>query len=560
MVFVLICLVLFFSIAFFNAIQGAFSAFIMFVLTVISAAAAVNYYQPLSEAWLLPYIGDYADPCALGLIFFLTLGILRALADNLIRGNVVLSAWIDRIIAAIISIPTGLIITGMAAIIVQMLPLDEQVMLYNRFEYSQEEPERLIRKGLFPYADDFTAGLISKLSNISLGKNNRFDLVHPDWPAELSAQRIAIQRESRHTVPVGSIKATSAWKFDSPLLIKKYSEPQRRAYYRRPPTIEIIGKYRPKEGHYFLGITLELSPKAADPDGYHRFAWGQVRLVGFRGENRTRTYNYYLIGLQDKRIPAEFNYARIKVPLPLPEDDDEAPVRYRNFGYISEQKAGSAETVNIIFEVPEDFTPWFIEYKRHARAVVPKISADGTGLSGPIKEGKDTLNMVGQIARKGWRATFRVNPERTGFFNTLPSYLSQEPSAKEFQIPAGKKALFVECILEKPEGNILRMIFSAIEGAVPKMAVDSSGNKYLPVAQYIIIEDGKDRKVEFAYDPIYAEAGKIPPFRRLDPKEGINKTVHIGFIFFVPPSTLIERFEIGGIPIESQVLNLLSPE
>ncbi len=561
MVFIIVTLVLFASIAFFNAVQGAFSAIIMFVLTTLSAGVAINFYQPLSQAWLFPYIGDYADPCALSLIFFATLIVLRTISDNLIRGNVVLSAWPDRIVSTIVSIPTALIIVGLASIAVQMLPFDEQVLLFNRFTYTPEQPGKLIRRGIFPYADDFTASFLAKLCNASLQKSNKLSMVHPDWPGEVSAQRIAIQPESKHAVLPGTVRVRSAWRYTGPLLIKKYPEPERGWRWRRRRVIKVVDKYRPADGNYFLGLTLALSPKAADPDGYHRFAWGQIRLVGFRGINRTKPINYYVIGIRDQIIPAEFNYARIKVPLPLPEDDDEAPIKYRNFGYISLNRVNTDdEVVDVIFEVPEDFVPWFVEYKRWARALVPEISQNvPKGLAGKYVEPNELR--PGQTIRKGWRAELRVNPENTKFLDSLPDYLASQPQSADFYIPIDKQLLVVECEADNVRASLLRRIFGSVQRIVQKMVIDDKGKKYFPVGQYIIVKNpsGGIEDVEFAYDPAYVEAGKVPPLRKFTPGQLTGRDVRVGFLFFIPSGVHIERFEIGGMPIEAQAINLTAP-
>jgi len=88
-ILIIFVLVLFAGVAFFQTIQGAFSALLMLVLTLLSAAVAVNFYGPISREYLLANIPDYADATALVVLFAATLVILRTVADNFISGNVV---------------------------------------------------------------------------------------------------------------------------------------------------------------------------------------------------------------------------------------------------------------------------------------------------------------------------------------------------------------------------------------------------------------------------------------------------------------------------------------
>jgi len=595
-IFIIVTLILFAGIAFFHAIQGTFSALMMAVLTILAAAIAVNYYAPLSHALLLEQIPDYADACCLAGLFLVTLVVFRTLTDNLIRGNITFYPWVDRIIAAAISIPTALLLVGISSIAFQMLPFHEQVMLFNRFDDEGN------RRSIFPRADDFAAGFMSMLSANSLSGRRQLGMLHPDWPAEVSAQRIAIQRESRHVVSPGTVKVTRAWKLETGLLTKKYSIVGRR-YYRKIRTEVEKGKKRmPRPGHYYLAMTLQLKPEAADPDKYHRFAWGQVRLVGFLGHDLQRRYpiNYYLIGFGElnPQYPNEYNYMRMKVPvLPKQKEDieEEEPPWYRNYGVVSFQRVEGDEEFDVVFEVPEDFQPWFVEYKRWARAKVPKLAKSEevpTREPGPGKE-----QAVKRVDRPGWHAQFQVDYDQTGFTEALPFRLSTAAArqagaeisgsrysrgtvhgwigrnmasdldsmtggglagvVRRFDVPGGKALLRLECRMERAETKLLNMIFSSVQRVTQRYVVDKRGNRYMPVGQYVIASQDQGSMVELQYDPEF-EQTMPKPFRHVQISAMRGRDVRVGFLFLVQPGAEMDRFELGGSPIEAQSLEGLA--
>ncbi len=304
MVFILVTLALVSAIAFFQALQGAFSALIMAVLTVLAATLAINFYGPLSTTFLLEHIPRYADALCLAGLFLVVLVIFRTISDNAIRGNMVLPAIPDRILAGLISLPTALLIVGIASIAFQMLPFNPQVMLFRRFDPNMET-----RRSIFPYADQFAAAVISGLSSGALSADNSFGHTHPDWLKEIHASRAGVQRESPHSVMPNSIKALSAWQYTGKPLLKK-----KKIYDRYDPNtvtnIEVTGEYKPDPDASLIVIRTKFNSPAADPDGYYRFTPTQVRLVGLlvKGTVVTGTANYFPVGMGYQLRTDEYNY------------------------------------------------------------------------------------------------------------------------------------------------------------------------------------------------------------------------------------------------------------
>jgi len=175
MALIIIALLLILGIAFFQVIQGVFSALIMTILTILCAAAAFTYYEPLAEL-LYKNQPAHADAASLVAIFVIPLLVLRILFDRFIRGNVVLGMWVDRIGGGVLGLITGMIMVGVLAIAVQMLPFDASVLTFKPFDDSLHR-----RSNLAPfYPDRFTLGLVETLSNGSLRGARRFDRAHDD--------------------------------------------------------------------------------------------------------------------------------------------------------------------------------------------------------------------------------------------------------------------------------------------------------------------------------------------------------------------------------------------
>jgi len=121
------------GIAFYQAIQGTFSALIMAILTILCSAIALNYYEPLA-AMLASRLGAYAESVSLLALFALPLLILRELFDRFVRGNVMFGLWPDRIGGGALGLVAGLFLVGMLVIVVMMLPLPGTILGYTQYD------------------------------------------------------------------------------------------------------------------------------------------------------------------------------------------------------------------------------------------------------------------------------------------------------------------------------------------------------------------------------------------------------------------------------------------
>jgi uncharacterized membrane protein required for colicin V production len=179
------CLALILGIIFFQGVQGLFSALIMALCTLAVTLVAFTYFEPLA-ALLYKYVDPrFAQPVCLVLLTFVPLITLRFVLDKFLPGNVVPTVWMDRIAGGAFGVVTALLLTGVWAIAVQMLPWVGGVALgYQAFD------DNLGRSGSFlvDAPTSFTLGTVKLMSSGSgLRGTQSFASLHDDLAMEMWA-------------------------------------------------------------------------------------------------------------------------------------------------------------------------------------------------------------------------------------------------------------------------------------------------------------------------------------------------------------------------------------
>jgi hypothetical protein len=218
MVIIIAAAVLILGIAFYQVVQGSFSALVMAVLTVLCAGASFALYEPLAEL-LHPYQPAHADAAALIATFIIPLLVLRVLADSFIPGNIVLGVWVDRIAGGTLGIITGMIVVGILMVALQMLPFGASVMTYEPFDDSLQRSSALVPF----YCDEFVLGFMNVLSRGSLSSNRRLDQVHDDLLLESFCTRNTARKFGRTGAPPDALRSVAVrlapvakWRKDVP--------------------------------------------------------------------------------------------------------------------------------------------------------------------------------------------------------------------------------------------------------------------------------------------------------------------------------------------------------
>jgi len=209
MLIVIIATILVLGIAVYQATQGLFSAIVMAILTTLCAAFAFNYYEPLARTYLYSRQPAYADGIALVALLFGSLLVLRVLFDWRLRANVITSAWTDRIGGGLVGLYTGMILTGVLMLAIQMFPFGPSVLTYRPYDESLHRDQRLAPF----YPDQFTLGWMDILSGAALSGERDLGGSHDDLILELACARNQIEETyvdgdgQKHQAHVGRLDA-----------------------------------------------------------------------------------------------------------------------------------------------------------------------------------------------------------------------------------------------------------------------------------------------------------------------------------------------------------------
>jgi hypothetical protein len=180
MILIVIAWLLIVAIAFYQGMQGMFSAMVMAVLASICAVFALGTYEWLGPMFLYASQPAYADAISLTLHFVLPLLALRIVFDKVIPDKAAMSLQADRIVGALFGLYVGVVMVGVLTIVLQMLPWGAGVLGYKPYDSSFERNSRI-------YCDEFALGLFK--SSAGLASGNSFTKVHDDFLLELFCAR-----------------------------------------------------------------------------------------------------------------------------------------------------------------------------------------------------------------------------------------------------------------------------------------------------------------------------------------------------------------------------------
>ncbi len=300
----IVCIIIIAIVYYQTFTQGLFSSLIMMVASLAAALTALNYYEIVSvllARWGLASLGT--QTIAIMAIFCLSLLLLRELTDRLIRGNMIFPMIIDRVGSAIFSLITSLTITGMILIALQLSSVPATFLGFNRFASAKtfdsnifsNDPETLA-KNLFPPADTFILSVMNRFSDYSCaGQEESFRQVHPHMLTELYLNRLTPKDfvGMRHHAAPDAVNIENIW------LVKhavRYKAPG-----SKKETI-----LKPAPGEVFIAVKIYVKPGtdkrgdsgARDADNAIRFAYGQIRMVGYNPSDRHITgQSHYPLGV-----------------------------------------------------------------------------------------------------------------------------------------------------------------------------------------------------------------------------------------------------------------------
>jgi len=363
----LILLVLLLAIALMQGAQGLFSALIMTVLTICCAAAALGTYDWVAIHWLAPaWKPDYAHAIALAAIFGIPLVILRVIADKLVRRACLLPAWVDRIGGGFCGLITALLMVGIIAHTLQMIPFNGSILGHSRVaravpvekEGTTQEPPAADapEKDFWLKPDRFALGFASVLSAGVFSSEKILGYDTPDLVQAVGWISAVPSEVSRYAAPrsievINAERVAFVYKFTPE--VSRTGTPA--SYEPQPPT----------SGHEFLMVRVRLKVESRDERKSYAFTLRQVRLIG-RKRLDGPLVQYHAIATQQEDATQTTNrHVRYE------------QIRNRDWPVVDKpiEPRDPNKEVEVVFEVPTGFAPMYVEYKRGASAPIQVKSA-----------------------------------------------------------------------------------------------------------------------------------------------------------------------------------------
>jgi len=369
MVLIILALLLILGIAFYQVLQGLFSALIMTVLTVLCAAVAIGNYETLAATYLYSRQPAYADAIMLVALFVLPLLALRWGTDWLVKGNIMLGVWADRVAGGVLGMITGMTIAGVLLVAMQMMPFGASVLGFTPFDDTLQRSGRV-----FPfYPDEFVVGMGKTLSAGGLGTAQRFDSRHEDLLRELFCSRNTAGKNGRVDGKAGQTAVKGIYELPAEALLWMEDVPAnpllKETEIRKTLVVRVAVNFAAREaqssdalsGWWLLpGTHFRLVCETPDgPRDYYPVAYLTYRDKPLSEEQPGQTWRCFGAPVEDDRTLL----AKLLVARPAPGK------------YVNERNPKDAVelTVDWVYQIAETDKPQSLVFRRVDAAVLPEI-------------------------------------------------------------------------------------------------------------------------------------------------------------------------------------------
>jgi hypothetical protein len=598
MIVSLIFLLLLFAIVVVQSTQGMFSALIMTVLTLCCAALAFGTHEWVAHTLMAKYWKpDFAHPVTLAALFGIPLIVLRIVFDKVIRRDCLVPTLVGRVGGGLCGLVTGYVITGVAAVCLQMVPFGASIFGFTRFASGavrtdssapNAQPPKVNApdSGLWLSPDKVAAGLATLMADGVFSGGASFSRTYPDFVQAVAWDSFVHAEVSRYTPPDGiSVVHTEPVSFVYRLVPGDRNQ-------NKPDGYESLG---PEGGETFWMIRVQLKDAARDKRKSHIFSLRQFRLVGLVGDVERQ---FFPIAVQQadasQSVNRHIRFVRDgRGDWPVVDD-------------LYQPRAGNNEQVEIVFSLTSGFEPRFLEYKRGSRTPV-RFSSGAESRRGrlpgdpeepppaapppippepePVAESKESAARPERRRRPDEPSTpptrarthrFATLEGQSVFGDQLPmelrSYRSvrnleasggrlrgghllaeiaeQEAGTAEtiktFEVPPDKRLLHLNVEALGARSGLGRAI-SFARGVVQNYVVeDANGRQYKVVGKYAVANVQGRELLEIQYFPDQVgTVGGLGPFSRID-EDNLKQDEHLVLLFLVEPGAEIRAFSTGG--------------
>ncbi len=569
----IIALLLVLAITFMHSTFSFFSGLINVVCSIAAACIALGFTDYVTDI-LTGQFGlhpAYTEPCVLVGLFVLSLSILRYLADTYIRGNLSLPRAVDVTGAVICGFINAEIAVGILVLGVQMLPLGGRVLGFARYERVEDEnnpdhPEMPLfeRKHLWTRPDELTVAIVKLVSGGALRGKVAFGEIYPDFVDEVWFTTNTVQPESlpsplrdRKGDGFKAVEVLTWWEQKEPLDVR-YRRQVPTAENSRPPFKPMT--FKPAAGRKLIGVRIKLGAAAADRSKSarrHLFRPTMIRLVGERN-GKPEHYIPIVLNTGDPALDGANRLVDMDNNISMPGEDVE---------------------VDAYFEVPPDFQPRFVEYRRHARAPVDPGKFSKTGPAEPLalqgegvqqrRRGAGRGLTFGRVIRASGVTTRLPFEMHTQTIRRQPGVQVREralvkgriagprsrfaakqgqPSVREFFVPEGYGMLQIR-YKPKEARSLAGQVFRFVSRLNQYYVLDDGGNRRPMAGYYAIVRRGREEFIELFYngppdDPLDPAWRNMLDFKTLSFREVFNSDdAEVGMIFLVPKGRTVVRFQ-----------------
>lgn len=565
-----------------QSVWGVFSGIITAFCCVVSACLALGLFEWATDlsSGIITHPG-YTAPACLLLIFFVSVIVLRTLADNFIRGNIRVPAYVDFAGGAICGFVTAQICMGVLVLSFLMLPFGGKAGMYQRYARDKDAgtPRATFKRSdLWLSPDGFTCGLVGMLSAGSLSNGTTtFASVYPDFPEwvfwsgnTVQAESLSAPARDKNGDGNKALSAVKWWEQKQPLeAAYRTNTPDRMA----PEPIYKDEQYKPGAGMKLIGVRLAMDRASGDRgerDVDHRLRPTQIRLVGDSNGTPRQYVPSVLTGLDA--------HAKLGGKPRIVDLDS-------NFSVSASEKV----TADAYFEVDSDFRPHFVEYRRFARSALSeanfsKTAPDATVASATPKEGEagaDAKPPANTASGRGtglFRFVDSVDLNNSGDIDRLPvpllaervrsadtevdgdalksgrvfgdvdAFAGEGPKVERFRLPEGKRLCQIRYSPKKAM-TTAGQVFNYVARTVNQYsAVDSNGGKHPLSGYFAIVKRGDREYVEVYYvgdSEVEGPAFRgLLDFKEIKPSElTARDDAVLGLLFLVPPGVTINGVE-----------------
>jgi len=578
--------------------QGLFSSLIMFFDVLASALLAFAFYEKVHGMWSGSVSDGLGHGLALMVVFLVSLVVLRQVTDRLVPDDVQMPRPVAMAGGGIFGFGSAMMLTGMAMIAIQMMPIGSDVFFFERYTSDPETGDvRSSTLGVFG-PDKFTFGLVRGLSSDGkFGAGNSLAYAKPDLIEQLYSARAAPQSEAQMFVPANCIKVRDWWVTNG----LDHATHEAKGEGAAAALTRSFQTREPKKiGLQYLVATVYVDKSAAPKTRADiRFRIPQFRVIGFDNGNSQEEPSVYLAcGMTDL-------YSHVKIgPFPVGDEQRERLVFFNpSTSFILSDTATQVVAkengweFQVAFEVPTNFKPWYVAFKYGGKALVP---------SKPLKEapsyaarplGNEDGPVVAQSQRSLASAsdlllsqiqTYTGSTAYSGFSSSLPvpllandsnlqphlqnnrfgpsggthmvfevtkEFSDVVPDVYEFQVPNGYN--MVQVAFNDPQAKSMygRAIQFAERVAAQTYVIDGAGERHYAIGTYAIAEVGSGWFYEIQYYPnalneVPERALSGKKLRRITPQVLENSPENkrwFAFLFLVPDSVrTIEKFNSGN--------------